>query len=329
MDFFGKYLKSRLKFIILFLVFALFFVASAFLYGFPFQYVGYPLVLCALVGFVCLISEFFFLKSKKERLDNIFNSLIFEIEEIPLLDETLDSSYVDIIEKITREAAEKESQFNISYSDMTDYYTTWAHQIKTPIASMRINLQNEDSSFSRLIGSELNRIEQYVDMALTYLRLDSPSSDYVFNEFELDSLLKKSVKRFMGDFIGKKLSLDYRDIEATVITDEKWFGFVVEQLLSNALKYTPSGAIHIYMSDSKTLVIEDEGMGISKEDLPRVFEKGYTGLNGRLNKKSSGLGLYLCGRICKKLGIDISIDSVVDKGTKVMLLFKQEKIRHE
>ena len=170
----------------------------------------------------------------------------------------------------------------------TDYFSAWAHQIKTPIASMGLKLQKEDSALSRRLRGDLNRIEQYVDMAMTYLRLEP--------------------------------------MENTVLTDEKWLSFIVEQLLSNALKYTPAGEISIYTQTPDTLVIRDTGIGIAPEDLPRIFEKGFTGYNGRSDKKASGIGLYLCKRVCDRLGHELSVESEPGKGTAVFLKLDRQEI---
>ena len=165
-------------------------------------------------------------------------------------------------------------------------------------------------------------------MVLAYLRLDSESGDYVFRKYDLDTILKRSVRRFSGDFIAKKIQLDYSPVGRTVVTDEKWLSFVIEQILSNALKYTPSGSVSIFM-DGDILKIKDTGIGIAPEDLPRIFEKGYTGYNGRTDMHASGIGLYLCRRICENLSIAISAESKPGAGTTVMLDMSQYRLRAE
>ena len=193
---------------------------------------------------------------------------------------------------------------------------------------MKLTLQNEDSPAFRKLTSDLFRIEQYVEMVLAFLRLDSVSTDYVFKELSADTLIKNSVKKFAPDFINKKLRLDYEETDIMLVTDEKWFSFVLEQIISNALKYTREGGIHIYTREKK-LFIEDTGIGIAPEDVPRVFENGYTGINGRTDKSASGIGLYLCKRVCDNLGIGISIESKVGEGTRVCLDLEQYKLRKE
>jgi signal transduction histidine kinase len=240
-----------------------------------------------------------------------------------------DQNYQRIIHLLWDEKKQFEDNMNLRYFDMIEYYTVWAHQIKTPIASIRLWLQNEDSSLSRKISLDLTRIEQYVDMVLMFLRLGSDTTDYIFREYDLDQIVKEAVKKFAGEFINRKIQLIYEPVNTVVITDEKWLSFVVEQLLSNALKYTQTGSITIFMKEPNLLCIQDTGIGISPEDIPRVFDKGYTGFNGRSDKKASGIGLYLCKRVCTNLGHRIHIDSVLDKGTLVQMDLSHNKIEYE
>lgn len=164
------------------------------------------------------------------------------------------------------------------------------------------------------------RIEQYVDMVLCYLRLDSEDTDYMFQEYGMDGIVRQALHRFSSSFINGKIRLEYQPVKSRVLTDEKWLLFVIEQVLSNALKYTKSGGrIWIEEAEPGILCIGDTGIGIAPEDLPRIFEKGYTGYNGRCQKKASGIGLYLCSRICNRLGHRIWVSSAVGAGTRVYL----------
>lgn len=217
---------------------------------------------------------------------------------------------------------------------MLDYYSLWVHQIKTPIAAMRILLQAaEEISFEKRteLEMELFKIEQYVEMALSYIRLGNMASDLKLQWYPMDEIIKPAVKKYSKLFILKKIKLKYEPIENKILTDEKWLGLVVEQILSNALKYTNEGTISIYLGPKKenVLVIEDTGIGIWQEDLPRVFEKGFTGYNGRTDKKSTGIGLYLCKSIVDKLNHRIYISSEVSKGTKIFLNLNRDDFRLE
>ena len=197
--------------------------------------------------------------------------------------------------------------------------------VKTPIASMRLSLQAEDSARSRRLLQELSRTEQYVEMVMVYIRLDG-GSDLVLRSCSVDAIVRASVRRFAGEFITHRLKLDYTPLDVSCVTDEKWLRFVVEQVLSNALKYTREGGISIYLEAPKTLVIRDTGIGIAPEDLPRIFEKGFTGYNGRGDQKASGLGLYLCRRVCAKLGHTITAESTPDHGTAIRIGLDQQAV---
>ena len=226
-----------------------------------------------------------------------------------------------MVRVLRQKMAEMEEKDRSSYREMIEYYTLWAHQIKTPIAAMRLLLQQEDSDRNRELLSELFKIEQYVLMVLQYLRLESESSDLVLKTQNLDDIIRQAVKKYAPLFIRKKLTLVYEPVNCQVLTDEKWLEFVLEQILSNAIKYTKRGSVAVYMDDreEKTLVIADTGIGIAAEDVPRVFEKGFTGYNGRYDKRSTGIGLYLCRRVLNRLSHTIRIESEPGQGTRVYI----------
>ena len=231
--------------------------------------------------------------------------------------ETRDSEKQYYTEIIKRLAAEKQtliSDLAIKLRDTDDYYTLWAHQIKTPIAAMHLLLQSDGGTLSRECEAELFKIEQYTEMALGYIRLESGTNDFVITACDTDRIIKSVLKKFSKQFILKKLTLDYKETGLTAVTDEKQLGFIIEQIISNSLKYTKKGTISVY-SKGNSIFISDTGIGISGEDLPRIFEKGYTGYNGRTDRKSTGLGLYLCRRTADKLGHTLRVSSEIGKGT--------------
>ena len=227
--------------------------------------------------------------------------------------------FAALVEQLRQELRQQLGAAETRRGETVAYYTAWVHQIKTPIAAMRLTLQGEDTPAARRLTAELGRIEQYVDMVLTYLRLEEGGSDYVIRPCSVDEVVRAAVRRFAGEFIDRRIRLDYEPVQWETVTDGKWLTFVVEQLLSNAPKYTgQEGAIRIYRQGDE-LCIADTGMGIAPEDLPRVFQMGYTGQNGRLDRRSSGIGLYLCRRICGNLRHGIRMESVPGKGTTVYL----------
>ena len=291
---------------------------SFLLYHLPVEAVIYPALMCAVIGVVFVGVDIDRQRRRHRQLTEIKKLTSAMITSLPDAESIDERDYQDIVRALQEEITGLGTSFAARYQELTEYYTVWVHQIKTPITSMRLTLQNEDTQLSRKLTSDLLQIEQYVEMVLAFMRLDSDSSDYVFREYSVDGIVKQAVTKFASEFIDRKLRLEYEPIEQVVVTDEKWLSFVIEQILSNALKYTRSGSIRIYMQEL-TLCIEDTGIGIAAEDLPRIFEKGYTGYNGRKDKKASGLGLYLCRRICGKLGIGIRVESELDKGTIVRI----------
>lgn len=329
MKLFLRYLRQRLRLFIVGAVFCFVFAVSFLLYHLPIGAVIYPTLLCAALGILIMVFDFLRVKREHEALNSIRSMTDVIAESLPKIEGIKDEDYQQILRLLSEEHNHYRTQTNHKYTDMIDYYTVWAHQIKTPIASMRLHLQNEDSALSRTLTSDLHRIEQYVEMVLTFLRLNSESTDYVIKEYDLDKIIKSAVRKFSADFIGRKLSLVYEPVNTTVITDEKWLSFVIEQVLSNALKYTPAGSITITLENEKTLRIRDTGIGIAPEDLPRIFENGYTGYNGRTDKKASGIGLYLCKRICNNLGHTITARSMVDVGTIIDIDLLQTKLEVE
>ena len=258
----------------------------------------------------------------------------------------LENEYQKLLRILSDEYTGAQSRAATRQKNMQEYYAMWVHQVKTPIAALRLLLQNKNDEGQMTEElTELFGIEQYVEMALQYQRLDSETTDFVFEETDLDEIIRTSVRKYARQFIAKKISLSYEPVETTVITDKKWLSFVIEQVISNAVKYTKTGGIKIYLEDgdgtmsvpvqkashrkeddgensgmkSVRLVIEDTGIGIRAEDLPRICEMGYTGCNGHEGQHSSGIGLYLCSRILKKLGHTFSITSKEGVGTVVKI----------
>ena len=233
------------------------------------------------------------------------------------------------------------TRYDEKQKDMADYYTMWTHQIKTPIAAMRLLLQGSEEMKSgqeeadrQREREELFKIEQYAQMALYFARLDSASSDFLFKEYDVQEIVKQAVRKYSVLFLRSGLTFRMEEFELRAVTDEKWLCFVVEQVFSNALKYTQQGGIAIYGADAQGnpeegkvsyLVIEDTGIGIRESDLPRIFERGFTGYNGRLDKKATGLGLYLCNQIISRMSHTIRVKSEPGVGTKVILGFVQEE----
>ena len=327
--FFRLYLRAQRRGMLFWGFCCLIFAVSFALYGLPLGAVLYPAALCAAAGGIILLLSLRKSRAVCQELSLMQHHPADLPDELPAAQSPQEQAYQALLLALHADRQKLKSDMNARYHDMTEYYTVWAHQIKTPIAAMRLALQNEDTPLSRRLTGEVGRVEQYVQMALTYLRLGSDSSDYVIRSCALDNIVRPAVRRFAGEFIQRKIQLNYQMLNYTVITDEKWLGFVVEQVLSNALKYTPQGSVSIYMEPDGVLCIRDTGIGVAPEDLPRVFEKGYTGYNGRSHRKASGLGLYLCREILTRLGHSVSAESQVDHGTTIRIDLRQHKTIQE
>lgn len=315
------YLRSRSLWIGVFLLLLLFLGLAFSSFSLPLKPLLYALIL-VMIFFILLISlDYHRLQREREKILS-YNVLTRELEESKDL---LGKAYLEVLKEYRDLLQCKETQTKKKLHELEEYSVTWAHEIKTPIAALWLLFEEETLDRTSL-KSQLFKIDDGVDMLLNYLRLASPSTDYVFREIGLDEILKKSIRKYAAHFIGNKIGLHYEEVNKRVLTDEKWFGFLFEQLLSNALKYTEEGQIDIYWEE-RSLILKDRGIGIPEEDLPRVFEMGYTGYNGRIHKKSTGVGLALCERIAKELSLEIKLDSKVGEGTKVQILFPPNQIK--
>ena len=276
----------------------------------------YPALLCLVFGIVFLLAGFFRFIERHRRLEFLEKDKGPYGESLPKAADLCEADYQKLLKKEEQEWRDRQKVWDDTMSDMEDYYAAWVHQIKAPIAVMRVLLQQEDTPINRELTGELFRVEQYVEMALCYVRLGEGASDLVIKEYPLDDMIRKAIRKYAGQLIRRKLRVIYEGTDICVLTDEKWLVFIIEQLLSNAVKYTVSGNVTITVDrEKKQLSISDTGIGISPEDLPRIFEKGYTGYNGRLDKKSTGIGLYLCRTAADKLGHKLTAQSTVGKGS--------------
>lgn len=328
MKVFFAYLKLKRKTISLFCaVFLILWVVLG-LYRLPTEPVLYSFALCALALAAVFAAGYLGFRKKHRLLSHIREEILNTDENLPQAANMLEGDYQILIRNLFQKKAAIETQALQKQEDMLNYYTMWVHQIKTPIAAMRLLLQ-ENRSADKALEGELFRIEEYVEMVLCYLRLGSSATDYRFREQDLDKILRQAVRKYAPLFIRKKIALQYEPVHFTVLTDEKWLLFVVEQVLSNALKYTASGSITIAFYAPATLSIRDTGIGIAPEDLPRIFECGFTGCNGRLDKKSTGIGLYLCRRICKNLGHTIGATSQIGQGTEIQIDLRRSDLEVE
>lgn len=310
----------------------------------PFAEIGYGIFISLFLLLILLAFDAMRYYRHYQKVKELEHTIMLSTDGMPENADLLENEYQKLLRILSDEYTGAQSRAATRQKNMQEYYAMWVHQVKTPIAALRLLLQNKNDEGQMTEElSELFGIEQYVEMALQYQRLDSETTDFVFEETDLDEIIRTSVRKYARQFIAKKISLSYEPVETTVITDKKWLSFVIEQVISNAVKYTKTGGIKIYLKDgdgtmsvpvqkashrkeddgensgmkSVRLVIEDTGIGIRAEDLPRICEMGYTGCNGHEGQHSSGIGLYLCSRILKKLGHTFSITSKEGVGTVV------------
>lgn len=321
---FWQYLKKNLKTAIAALLCCGIFALVFYLYNLPVLAVGYAVLVCLFPLVIAIVPDFLKYRKRILLLERLKTRVHLTLEDMPGPESSLEETYQELLETLFQSKCDLDNHAAQKYTEMLDYYTLWAHQIKTPIAAMRLLLQTEENVQNEELSEQLFKIEQYVNMVLQYLRIGSMTSDFLIRQYRVDYLVRQTVRKYARSFIRKKIQLDFKEIDNIVVTDEKWLVFVIDQVISNALKYTKKGKISIYMAAGRdnTVVIEDTGIGIEGEDLPRIFEKGYTGYNGRRDKKSTGIGLYLCKTIVDKLNHGIDIESVPGEGTKVYLDLK-------
>lgn len=296
-----------------------------FLNGAPFAEIWYGACLCGVFLITALAVDAARWNRKWERLRKLEENAEFTLDGLDKPWDLCEASYQELLRKLLREKLVQREEMQEKTKDMKEYYSMWVHQIKTPIAALRLLLQERNAKMDTAEEQdELFRVEQYVEMALQYMRLDSESTDFVIRRNHMDEMVREAVRKYARLFIHKKIRLVYEGIEGEVLTDAKWTQFVLEQILSNAIKYTSEGSISIYMEEPNVLAVEDTGIGIRAEDLPRVCEKGYTGYNGHENNRSTGIGLYLCSRVMKKMSHSLKIESQEGVGTKVTIRFPEK-----
>ena len=334
---------SKIKFYIILQLFPVMLAEIIFfLYQLPIEPMVYVTVFWLITGICACLNGFYRYRKTVEQLELIAAAPDINLSQMDSPVGQDERFQQEIMQQLNQMRIDVENASQKSSEDMTDYYTMWAHQIKTPIFALRLLLQ-ESTEENKEKLSELFKIEQYVEMVLGYLRTEDMSSDLKLSRCSLDRIIRDQIHKYAGIFVSKKLTLTYESISQDVLTDEKWLGFVIGQILSNALKYTRTGGIRIYLEkklsldtddvsisirnddcnkvENLTLIIEDTGIGIRAEDIPRIFEKGYTGVNGRDDNRATGIGLYLSNKIMGKLGHRLYITSTEGKGTKVFLEF--------
>lgn len=315
---FWGYIKMRGKLIALLLACTGIFAWVLSLYDLPVEAVGYGGMLCLILLLNCGAADYCGWRQRVRNLQSIEGQAALLLNLLPEPRNLEEAAYRELLLELNEDRRSAVSASDARMRECVDYYTMWVHQIKTPIAAMGLILQGDESERGYALRTELFRIERYVELVLSYLRLGGGGTDYVIRTVKLDEVLRQAARRYAPLFIRGKVSLELNETGMSVLTDEKWLQLVIEQVLSNAVKYAPGGHVRVW-SEGEQLHIQDDGAGIAPEDLPRIFERGFTGCNGRMDKRATGIGLYLSKEICKKLGHTIEAASELGKGTRITL----------
>lgn len=324
-----EYIKERIPFLIINLV--LFFIVAIFMY-----IANVPksiIIIVFSIWFLPLVSYIVIELIKSKRYFDSINNVLENLDKKYLLPEVIDeANFIEgkilnnILKTVSKDMNERVKYFKDEQLEYREYIETWVHEIKTPIASTKLILENDDSKLSERVNYEIRKVENYIDQVLYYARSSDVSKDYIIKEFDLRAVVMKSIKSNSRDFINKKIKLELKEVSGKIFSDAKWIEFIINQVIVNAIKFSEAnkGVVEIYSEEYENnivLTIKDNGVGISGKDIDRVFEKGFTGENGRRFGKSTGIGLYLCKKLCRKLGLGITITSKVNEGTKVNIVF--------
>ena len=289
-----------------------------------------PIAIIALYG-LSIIIEYFI----KNRYYNDIYYLLNELDNKYLIAEVIkDPSFIegrilkDILEQTDKSMLENVNQYKYSQEDYKEYIEMWIHEIKIPIATSKMIIENNKNETTKSIDEELNKIENYIEQVLYYARSNTVEKDYYVKKNSLKDVVNDVIRKNKTVLIAEKISIDTHNLDFEINTDSKWIIFILNQIIQNSIKYRKNSnqdKIEIYAKQGKeniNLYIRDNGIGINDGEIKRVFEKGFTGTNGRmLNKKSTGIGLYLCKKLCDKLGMAIELNSIKNEGTEVRLVF--------
>ena len=311
-QFFLAYLRSRSRLFVYLLSLTFLLLLFQFLFASLGIYFLYFFLLC------CFVTILFFAWDILVEMQVYRQEILYGEREAQ---SPLERVLAEKLEAREMELYQQRSDSERKLTDLLDYYTLWVHQIKTPIAASQLLVAEvADRQLKQQLEQEIFKIDSYTNLVLQYLRLESFHDDLVLKQVQIEDLVKEIIRKYALFFIQKGLNVNLYDLDKEIVTDKKWLLVVIEQIISNSLKYTKEGGLEIYM-EGQELCIKDTGIGIKNSDVLRVFERGFSGYNGRLTQQSSGLGLYLSKKISEELGHQIRIESEVGTGTTVRIKF--------
>ncbi|WP_312104099.1 sensor histidine kinase [Lachnoclostridium sp.] len=294
------------------------------------------LLICGLIILIAIVSLLQDYSKRSNYYRGIYNTLhnmnkkqyIASLLENPTFADA--EILCDILRQATKAMNDEIADYQIQRDEYREYIETWIHEVKLPISCIILLCENNRSDSSRSILEEMDKIEGYVDQALFYARSTNVEKDYTIRSASLDVLVKAAVKKHSKQLIACKTSIQISDMDYTVYTDTKWLDFILEQVISNSIKYKKNDLTLSFKAKEENanivLCISDNGIGIPTQDLGRVFEKGFTGVNGRRFAKSTGIGLYLCKQLSEKMGLGFDLKSKERLGTSVFIIFPKDKL---
>ncbi|WP_265457304.1 sensor histidine kinase [Enterococcus sp. HY326] len=327
-QFLKTFLKENSGIILLYIAMALLFAVTFFLYDVPIAVYQDALLFTLPLLLIFLIVRGLKLSHKHQQLQNLLQtSGTAKLDELQQKHSLIEEDYEKIILDLTKEIQRLQQQQLQQQTELHDYYGLWTHQIKTPLAALDLTVQTLEQPLKKDMKEEIFKIQQYLDMMLQYLRLQNIQNDFLFGEITIKPLINQIVKKYAPFFIHKNLEVHLINLDGKVISDKKWLTFILEQIIFNGIKYTTSGSITIEATADNLQVLRviDTGRGMRAEDLPRIFERGYTGFNGRQTQKASGLGLFMSQEIAHYLGIELSVTSKIGEGTTVTIDLSRQK----
>ncbi len=328
---FGKikrYLEARLSFIVFACLVLIVYTFLGVLCAYPIDLLIY--MPCLGLGILAVLSiiDYKRVTVELDLMENLIMQDELDISSMPISNDPKEIMFKEALEKINRQMKDIQSEVNEKQEEKSEVLTCWIHQIKTPVSALKLLAQNSETEEKENLLLECMKIEHYLDMILQMIRLDEYENDLVITQVDVEKIVRSAIRKNAKSFILKNIKIEVDIHSSPVLSDEKYLQFVIEQILQNSLKYTMSGEISIHMDQRQILTIKDTGIGISSQDLPRVFEKGFTGYNGRFDKKATGIGLYLVKQILDRLQNKIEIESEVNQGTTIRLnLYHKETIK--
>lgn len=321
-----RYLRQYGAVLVMLALFTGIFAAVFLLYGLPPEPVAYAAGLCVLLGGTAMALHFARYVCQHRERQRVCNAPALLLDQLPRPTTLIQEDDRAIMEELARQLRDTQTELRHVQQDSQDYFNAWVHQIKTPMAVMRLTFQSEDTDEHRAMLQELFHMEQYVDMALGYARLGNATKDLMLRQVALDGVIRGVIRDFAPLLIRRRIALRYEGTKEKALSDSKWLRFLLGQIMSNAVKYTSAGSVTVEVAPGPIVTVTDTGIGIAPEDVPRVFEKGYTGCNGRSGQKATGLGLFLTRQAADMLGHRVSLVSKVGEGTTVTVDLRRKRL---